>query len=272
MSPHPKDNTEELSVALQLEQAGEHVFSSHVPDGWQQGRGAFGGLVLGLLAEAIQRSEPEAERMLRTLSGEILAPVVPGPVEITVEVIRRGNGLSSFVARLRQDQELRAHASAILAKKRIADRERLSLSPPSLPDWKSVEVVPPSPLMPPFARGFEFRPVGMLPFAGTTESVMTGWVRARKPPARLGPTEVLALIDAYWPVAMIQETAPRPMATVSFTFQLHIDPSRLDPQVPLRHRATQQVSHDGYSAEHRELWTADGELVALNPQIFVIIR
>jgi acyl-CoA thioesterase len=31
------------------------IFEGEVPDGWQQGRGAFGGLVFGLLARAMER-------------------------------------------------------------------------------------------------------------------------------------------------------------------------------------------------------------------------
>ena len=41
---------------------------------------------------------------------------------------------------------------------------------------------------------------------------------------------------------------------------------------PLFHVARAVAGAEGYIAEQRELWTADGELVALNPQTFVVIK
>ena len=57
-----------------------------VPDGWQQGRGAFGGLVLGALVRAAQASEPEAARRPRVVTGELCGPALPGPTTLTVEL------------------------------------------------------------------------------------------------------------------------------------------------------------------------------------------
>jgi hypothetical protein len=217
--------------------------------------------------------EPGPERALRTLSGEIVAPVVTGPVELTVEVLRKGSGLSSLAARLRQDGEVRAHASAIYAKQRLVDRDRTVLVPPRVKPWTETEVIPIGPpLGPTFAQSLEFRPDGPSPFSEHPEALASGWVRSRVPFARLGAPELVALADAYWPTGLAIEPMPRPMATIGFTFQLCIDPATLNPTEPLYHRGTMQAAHDGYFAELRELWTPDGRLVALNPQTFAIIK
>lgn len=262
-----------LDEALSIRRTGDVTFTTDVPDGWQQGRGAFGGLVLGLLARAMEQVEAAPERSLRTLSGEILAPVLAEPAELRVEVLRRGSGLSSLAARLWQSGEVRAHASAIFGKTRVTDREYLSLAVPEQRAWKDVEpVAVEPPFGPDFARAFEYRSMGTLPLSGAKKLTTEGFVRSQVTPRELGAPELVAYIDAWWPTAYGSEEAPRPMATVAFAFHLHIDPRTLPPDLPLRFRARAEAAHDGYISETRELWTPDGRLVALNPQTFVYIR
>lgn len=264
---------EELHRALAIDPVREDVFATTVPDGWQQGRGAFGGLVLGLLARAVERSEEDPERRLRTLSGEIVAPVLPGAAELQVERVRRGNGVSSLDARLVQEGEVRAHASALLAKARAKDHDGTSLVPPNVRPWGDVEPVPVEPPFGPhFARWYEYRPTGPLPFSGGTEAYVEGYVRARHRLPAFGAPEVIAHVDAWWPTLFTIESTNRPMATVSFNVQLFVDPSTLSTEEPLFHRARMLAAHDGYFMELRELWTTDGRLVALNPQTFAVIR
>ncbi len=43
----------EFGVASAVEPIRDGHFRATIPDGWQQGRGAFGGLVLGTLLRAI---------------------------------------------------------------------------------------------------------------------------------------------------------------------------------------------------------------------------
>ncbi|HEU4408007.1 MAG TPA: acyl-CoA thioesterase domain-containing protein [Polyangiaceae bacterium] len=75
-----------------------------MPEGWQQGRGAFGGLVPGALTRAMAASEPEPARALRSLSAELLGPVPPGPADVGVEVLRRGSVAvaDGFVTEMRE--------------------------------------------------------------------------------------------------------------------------------------------------------------------------
>jgi len=50
---------------------GPGEFEATVPDGWQQGRGAFGGLVYGMLARAMEHVVADPARRLRTFTGDI---------------------------------------------------------------------------------------------------------------------------------------------------------------------------------------------------------
>ena len=142
-------------------------FSFDVPVGWAQGRGAFGGLVLGAMLRAMQASEPATERRLRSLAGELVGPVVPGASTIEVVVLRRGNGVSTLEALLRQGGEVLARATAVLGKSRDIDRR---WSPPdraAATPWIDVVPVPVGlPFVPEFSRHFEYRITGPAPFSG----------------------------------------------------------------------------------------------------------
>ncbi len=264
--------TDSLTEALSLSPHGDAQFLADVPDGWQQGRGAYGGLVLGLLAEAMDRTQPETDRRLRTLSGELVAPVLPGPALLRVHTVRRGAGISSLRAELLQEDVILAHAHALFGKDRVADRDRVELAPPPS-GWEALEVLPVEPpIGPSFARHFEFRSTGPLPFSQPSTPEAAGFVRAQRAPERHSAATVIAHADAWWPTGFAQEEMPRPMATVSFNLQLFGDPASLPTAVPFFHRSRMLASQDGYFLEVRELWTADGRLAALNPQTFAIIK
>ena len=127
------------------------------------------------------------------------------------------------------------------------------------------------PMGPHFARMYEFRSTGPRPFSGAERSEASGWVRLVKPVA-LGVPEVIGLMDAFWPATFARELAPRPMATVAFTLEMLADPGSLDPSEALYYRASAAAVRQGFVVELRELWTPQGELVAMNQQTFVIIK
>src|SRR5690606_36380912 len=101
--------------ATRIEPVGPGQCRIDIPDGWQQGRGAFGGLVLAALARAMESESASPEQRLRTLSGDIAAPVLPGPADIAVRVLRRGANQVNVVAELVQEAQTVAPASSVLS-------------------------------------------------------------------------------------------------------------------------------------------------------------
>lgn len=251
--------------------AGPGKFSAQIPEGWAQGRGAFGGLAVGLMERAAEQHLASGWP-LRALNAEIFAPVVVGAADLTVETMRTGSGMSTLLVRLNQEGEVRARATAIFGKARVEDREITTLTPPVMTAFEKLEPVPPNDLVPQFTRHMDYRPVDPLPFSGARRPGALGWVQFRQRPAKLSMHDVIGLIDAYWPATFAIEPMPRPMATVSFTFEPLVDPASLDAQAPFMYRCTVPASHHGYAVELRELWTRDGRLVALNQQSFVTIK
>lgn len=266
--------TDDLTIASTPSQEAPGRFVLRVPDGWQQGRGAFGGLVLGALARAIEVTEPDPSRALRAFTGEIAGPVLVGDAAIEITELRRGSGLSSWNAILTQEGQPLARASAVLAKSRTPGPASLHIPPPSIPSFAEVPVTPleQAPFVPAFSKHMEFRVSGAFPFTGAKEPVAEGWIRAKRTPPKLGGPEIVALADAWWPAGLTSATAPRPAGTVMFCLQVLLPDTPLDPGSPLFHRGRLIAEHGGFMAEARELWTADGRLVALNQQTIAWIR
>lgn len=265
---------DDLTIVTTPRLVGDGELEISIADGWQQGSGAFGGLVLGCLARAIEACEPEPERVLRSLMGELSAPVLAGAATIRVRAVRRGSGVSTFRATLVQDGEERAGATAILGRARAPLGVPWAPAPPEMPPFASAPIAPVGPpLGPEFCRFFEFRPTGLLPFSGGTEPSAAGWVRPLRCSApSLGVPEILAMADTWWPSAFTIESGPRRVATVAFAFQFFPPKTPLLPSEALFHRGSTRGARDGFVVENRELWTAAGDLVALNPQTLVWIR
>ncbi len=260
-----------LSTVLSPRPLAPMKFQLDVPDGWQQGRGAFGGLVLGALTSAMELSRADPGWAARALNAELVGPVLPGTADLEVEVLRRGTGIETLSARLSQNGELLARASLAFGKSRVMDRERLSLEVPKPPHWETVEVAPVAPPFgPQFALHFEFRPTSGLPFSASGLAATSGFIRPKEPTERLGAAEVVACCDAWWPTLLQCEDVPRPMGTLTSTVEFCETPPA-DFREPLFHRAVEVVSHHGFSVELRELW-AGQTLIALNQQMFVMVK
>ena len=242
--------------------------SIDLPASWQQGRGMFGGLVTGVLVHALERVAPD--RALRSLTAELCGPVAPSRVELAVEVLRAGNAVTTAAVRLVQHGEVQAHGVGVLGRARAgATGHRIDLAPPAMRAWSDTPALPIAPDMPQFAQHGEYRITRGVPFAGNAEPHVEGWIRWRTPCAIRDAAYLAACLDSHWPCRYAIEPAPRPMATIAFTFQPLV---REAPAGPLYYRGAQIAEDDGYCVELREIWSADGELLALNQQTFVVIK
>jgi acyl-CoA thioesterase len=251
-------------------------FSIDVPDGWQQGRGAFGGLVVAYLARATEAALGDRSRPLRTVAAHIVGPLEPGPAEIAVEVLRAGSGVTTAAARIVQAGQVLAHAVCVHGKERATYAAPHSLPVPDMPPWRERAPLPAvAPLGPTFTQHLEYWPTGPLPYSGAPPDAVpetAGWVRLRRPGRARGAVTAVALIDAYWPGFLASARAPRAAATLAFSFESMADLDGLDPDAPLFHRARILGGRAGYAVEARELWGEDRRLVALNQQVLVVMK
>ena len=251
----------------------DDTYRWEVPDTWQQGRGAYGGLVLAAMVRAFEASHDEADQPLRTLTAGLTAPVVVGPADIHIEMLRRGNNTASLSGRLIQAGELRAHATALFGRRRVDDGDWCELETPVEGDWREAEEATlPTPPAPVFTQHLEYRPLTGVPFSGAESREIAGWVRPLEPGGKPDAALLTGMTDAYWPAPVVTFTRPRPIATVSFTMEFLGDFDGLDEGAPVYYRGNSPAARDGYTAEFRELWGADGRLLALNQQTICMIK
>lgn len=268
----PSASPFQLASAVTAVEGRPGVYVGEIPDGWQQGRGAFGGLVLGTLLRAMGRAEPDPARLVRTITGDICGPVVAGPIELRVQALRRGNNQSNWRADLHQGDQLLASASAIFSTPRTVPSRPFSAAPPAVPPFGELPVLPVGPpLGPIFAPHFEFRARDSFPFTGGPEALVLGTIRERTAPSALDAPALVALLDSYWPSSFAMETSPRLMTTISFAAQLFVDPASLDPETRFAYRGRGETMSDGFFVEYREIWAGD-RLVGLNQQTFALLK
>ena len=243
-------------------------FRVDVPDGWQQGRGAYGGLVIAYLVRAIEQFEGAADKPLRSLTAAIGGPLQTGAADVRVERLRAGSSVVTLAARLEQGGDVPAHAVVILGKSRGAEAAAIDMTP----SWREIEPVSDEvSFRPVFTQHFEMRPLPPWIFSGG-EAVALGWVRTREPVAVKDAALVAALIDVWFPAELTRMSAMRPIATIAFSFQMVGGASVMTGDDPLLFRSRTLARTDGYLVEMRELWTERGDLVALNEQTIAIIK
>ncbi len=258
-----------FETASAVERISELSFHAQIPEGWQQGRGAFGGLVLGILLRAMEGAEADKTRVARTISGDLCGPVMAGAVEISVRVLRRGGKQSNYGVEMRQSGEVVAVGSAVFSAPRSQPKPPSLMKAPEPADWQAAQVLPGAPAG--FATHYDYRIVGPMPFMGaTTEAYADGWIREREVLQRVDAPALIARLDAWFPT-LFYFAPPRPVATISFVAQVLVEPASLPPDEPLRYRARMASLSDGFFVELRELWRGD-QVVALNQQTFAIIK
>lgn len=253
--------------------------SWNVPPGWAQGRGAWGGLGVGMAVRTAEHADrllaQEAEpRIVREVSVDMLGPVPVGPSLVHETPMRVGSGTSAWRIVVGSEPDVLVSASVVLGRARGGDQPTMRdarLEPPASPPWADVAVVPLAPpLAPEFTERLEFRPISGLPYQGRVEDVVC-WVRLPDEEP-VDAALALGLVDALWPATLVTFSALRPIATLTFSASLLVDPATIDPSQPLLHRGRLVSRREGYATETRELWTPDGKLAVFNTQVMVVIK
>lgn len=244
-----------------------------VPAGWEQGRGAWGGLCVASFLHAIEAVNDEPERTVRSVSAEIAAPARVGTVRLAPRLLRRGTSLSVWNVRAEDDQGLVGSLTAVLSTARpiVPDYSAWGLA--TAPDRPDADTVAPVPIGPPLAPAFmthlEMRPIAGLPFTAASAGAC-GWMRFVEP-APHTTASLLALVDAWWPASLPAMSEIRSFATVSFAASVLVDPGTVAADEPLFTDLVVTGAHEGFSSEVRRLWAADGRLLVDNLQTVALI-
>ena len=127
MSDHPWDDT-------RLEALGDGRYRAVVSDRWVLALACQGGLLAALAARA-GTAELGPDQPLRSIHGVFARPVAAGPVEISVEIVRRGRSMSQVRASVAPEGgEVGFEALAVFGVARPKGFSFTELTAPEVPD------------------------------------------------------------------------------------------------------------------------------------------
>ena len=248
-----------------------------ITEDWLQGRTCYGGLISALAVVAMRDRAGAAwpaDVGLRALQTCFVGPVVPGEVEIGVELLRQGRNVGQVLARVQQQGQV---AALLLG---VFSADRASALPPRRPqrpapphEADALPVPPPRPRgAPAFLAHFDMRwAEGAVPFSGG--SGYTSCIHMR-----LNPDEA-ASVSAELQTVLLGDLSPtpvvghltRPGANSSVTWALELRPVEPGPPDGWWRADNESLMVDGgYVNQAARLWAPGGELAAYGHQVVAV--
>lgn len=261
-------------------------YRASVGSDWNAAYFPFGGLLSALALRAMQRELADAAHALRTATTIFSSPVASGEIEIDVQVLRAGRGMSQFSATLRNaGSKDPGHTTLAVFG---ADRE----APPAfeftdlaMPEAPPPEQCPLSPPMPPelpisrstFFEQMETRNVKMRPIwepgwePEGAEALR--WIRYRKDvrraDGRMDPLALVPLADTM-PPSIGQKVGPGQEVFYAPSCDLTVHLFETTPHEWLLIHSRCARLRAGYASSTNEIWDADGRLLCRATQLMYL--
>ncbi|WP_320673171.1 acyl-CoA thioesterase [Patulibacter defluvii] len=268
------------------------VVEASVDSAWSAPTGPNGGYLAAIVVRALRAVvDPAGELRLRSLTLHYLRGAADGPLELTVELLRRGRRVSSARVRARQGDRavlegLAAFSAAELPSPVDWTPRLPDVAPPPALDAEGLPVpeyrprkgrwIEPLPQMPPVVHQVRLAPqLGGIPLAGRVPepggAVETGgWIALPEPRPIDEPFVALAA-DIWWPPVFEAVSRPVIAPTVDLTihFRAGLPPEGLPPQPIFGHYRSTAAS-EGFVEEDGLLFLPDGSLLAQSRQLALL--
>ena len=256
-----------------VERLDDGLFEAQLHEQWWVARGPHGGYVASIILRALIEALPDSARHPRSFSVHYVAAPELGPLQIAVDVDRRGGSLTFMSARVTQGERPIARALGAFAEGRDGI-ELTDAETPELPPKEQCFPLPKEgPNLPAFIKNFDlYWGLGDAPFTGSSRSLIGGWISLVEP----RPCDALlaaTYLDAWPPVVFPRLTAPMVAPTIDLTFHfrrpLPLDGSHPGEAIGGVFRSS--LTRDGFFDEEGELWSPDGRLLAQSRQLALLI-
>ena len=232
---------------------------------WFQGKGVYGGLIFAYFVEGLLSKSPFP---IRSLQVELCRPLQAGRARYSFSLMCRGSSTEFWQAVLYQEDRVVAMTTAVMGQQRNALYDKQEHFFPNVPSYQEVLPIPYNPIMPQFCRHISYRLcIGEAPFSRCSSSKTGGWIDFHDNQSSNNYACVVALIDAWWPSMVLYMRNMHYLGTVSFS--CHFFAPFAPPYLFVGQTRKLQ---DGYASESNELWSADGNLVAIAQQLIAIIH
>ncbi|MGD9702987.1 MAG: thioesterase family protein [Acidimicrobiia bacterium] len=263
----------EFDRATAVSALGDGRFAGVIHDGWDIGGNANGGYLLAIVGRALREVSGKPDPV--TITAHYLAPGVPGPLEISTEIVKSGRRFSTISASVVKDGRRMLQVLAAFGDQSGGTSERLHQAgePPELPpmqecaarDRQNGMVVAP------FIDRIDVRlhpdDVGFQGGRTNGRGELRGWFAF----ADGRPIDTLGLLlaaDAMPPAVFNLDLPKGWVPTVELTVHVRGVPA----PGPLRCRFTTRFVQGDSFEEDGEVWDSEGRLVALSRQLALIAR
>ena len=238
---------------------------------WAQGRAGFGGLVAALLYENMTGLLTD-DRPVRSLQVGFVGPVAADvPFELKSEILREGKSVTHIQGRGLQEGNVQLSILGAYGHGRESAIQVIKephLFPENPEDQRSLNEI--GDAAPVFTQHFDFRYCTALPFEGTKETALRGFLRFTEAPERIGIPELIALIDAWPPTVLPMLTKLAPASSLSWTLEFVHPQPLLAPDEYCQYEAKIQHTENGYGHTVAKIWNSKGELIALSQQTVAV--
>jgi len=249
-----------------LEQVNSSEASIIIEPDWMQGRSAFGGLSAALVCRAMMKALTRTIPV-RCLQVSFVGPVVSGPLDISATVLRQGSNVCQVMGRGEQNGDARI---MILGGFGEARDSSIAVPAPQLNDMNSPERAQSMPYIegvtPEFTKHFDFRYCTPIPFSGTKDTQLQGYVRFRDPVKNIDSAQLLGLVDAWPPTTLPMLKKPAPASSLNWTIEFVQPQPSLSGDEFCQYQAEIIESSKGYGHTYARIANSAGEMLAISHQ------
>ena len=239
---------------------------AHIPEGWMQGRTAFGGITAALALAAARLELPDLPR-LRSMQVAYLRPVGADAV-LRTRLIRAGRTSSFVRVEVHSQGDLGATLLFVFGAARDTNHRHDRAPAPALPAPQACPAFMPKGAGPNFLAQFDLKLAdGPFLVSGSDRPEFTTWSRLADD--RDVPPEIalVCIADSLPPAAMTGFRKVAPISTITWSLDLAHVPVRND---WISIRTTSLQADEGYSVQDMALHGADGRLIASAQQLVAL--
>lgn len=256
------DNDQNVSLAQLLEQCGRGGENNPVqlPQGWTQGRTAFGGLSTAIAYHAASHIEPDLPP-LRSCQVAFTGPL-SGGLTAKTEILRRGRNTAFVQADLFGEKGLGLHCNFIFAASRETSIRAFEMEKPEFPPIPEDGDIHSGPNQF-FTSKMEF--VGKRIDTSIKTHRLTRWMRL-KDRAGLDPvSEILCMGDSLPPSIMGLLDKNAMVSSMNWQVNIIADNIHTKNGWWLIDSRTHHADH-GASSQYMAIWNSEQELIATGMQ------
>ena len=231
--------------------------STTIPDGWLQGRTAYGGVSAAIALAAVKLAYPDLPP-LRSAQIAFIGPL-SGSITAQPHLLRRGKNSAFIGCDVTSEDGIGLRALFLFMASRVSEISYQELGAP-VHDAPEIAPIDMSRFGPGFMNNFESAGAGHKPAVG-----YTGWSRLLERQGLDPAVEFIAIADRLPPAAMALVPKWGPVSTTTWQLNLVTDaPTSPDGWWLLEAQA--QHARDGGSSQTMTIWNREGVPMATATQ------